>query len=99
MAIKKVLEILKAFERYVDFINNHGNDEVIDSIVTGTNYLLITLRGHMGEKTLLKVYLYKSTNELYIDIAGRNESVFDYIDIDALETTQEEIDYVRYGNR
>ena len=95
MTIKKVLEIMKTFERYIDFINNHGNDDVIDSITTGWGFLLVTLRGHMGEKTILKVYLLGE--ELCIDIAGRNESVFDYIDIDALEATQEEIDYIRYG--
>ena len=67
MPIQSVIEILKAYQRYVDYMNDHGFDEIIESIKENWTSLLITMRGHMGETYEMEVYFSGITGELCIE--------------------------------
>ena len=97
MPIQSVIEILKAYQRYVDYMNDHGFDDVIESIKENYNSLLITMRGHMGETYENEVYFSGVTGELCIDSAVTHVNVFDVLDFDEYEITEEILNYFKYG--
>ena len=88
MPIQIVMEILKGYEKYVDYMNNHGFDDVIDTIKENHNSLLITMRGHMGETYEVEVYFSGTTGELCIEDAITNVSVFDTLDLEEYGITE-----------
>ena len=57
MSVRKIIDILDAFSRYLDFVNTHGYDEVIEKIIPNFSILIITLRGHQGETYDLEVWI------------------------------------------
>ena len=97
MPIKDVVEILNAYKRYVDYMNNYGHDEVIDAIKVNGDSLLVTMRGHMGETYEQEVYFSKSSGELCVDIAGRQESVFDYMEFEENDAAEVILNYIKFG--
>lgn len=92
-------KILNAFSRYLNYINNHGADEVIESVKNGkliSGSLEITLRGHCGETYVLMAYL-KDDEELCIVEPCTGNKVFDlWLDIFP-DSTEEEINRIKYG--
>lgn len=97
MPIGSMIEILEAYQRYVDYMNDHGFDDVIESIKENRFALLITMRGHMGETYEMEVYFSETTGELCIDDAITHVSVFDVLDFDEYEITEEVLHYLKYG--
>ena len=97
MPIKEVIEILKAFQRYIDYMNNHGFDDVVESIKENYNTLLIAMRGHMGEIYDIEVYLSGTTGELCIEDAITHVNIFDVIDFEEYGITDELLHYFKYG--
>lgn len=98
MSIPRVIELLTAFERYVEYMNQHGQDDVIQELESYYEGLLITMRGHNGETYELEVY-FSGVNEgeLCIDEPATNVSVFDVIDYEEYELTEEIVHYLKYG--
>lgn len=96
MPIKKVIEILQAYKRYLDYMNMMGHDEVIDSVIDYGSSLLITIRGHMGETYEQEVYLSNETGELFI-YTSDGEDVFELIDFEDYELAEKKFNYIKYG--
>lgn len=96
METTKRNDILKAHERYLNYINNNGQDETIKAIKEKDFSLILTMQGHMGETYEHEIYL-DTTGEIHIENATTHESIFEYIDFEEYGTTQEEIDYIKYG--
>ena len=107
MSIETMINILKAFKRYIDYMNNKGHDETIRNIEVcndsektrafGENEsLIITMCGHMGETYKLKVYISSYSNELCIMSNGVHllEQKF-FIDVYGL--TKDEWNYIILG--
>lgn len=46
-------------------MNNHGFDDVVETVKDNYNTLLVTMRGHMGETYELEVFLSGTTGEFY----------------------------------
>ena len=97
MPIGAVIEILEAYQRYVDYMNNNGFDDVIESIKENWQSLLITMRGHAGETYEMEVYLSETTKELCIDDAITHVSVYDVLDFEEYGITDEVLHYLKYG--
>ena len=97
MPIQSVIEILKAYQRYVDYMNDHGFDDVIESIKENWTSLLITMRGHMGETYEMEVYFSGITGELCIESSVTHVSVFDVLDFEEYEITEDVLNYFKYG--
>ena len=95
MSIDDVINILKSFQRYVNFINNNGFDEVIKNISEYDDGLLITMRGHCGETYQVEVY--ERNNELIIINHDSKDNILDIIDIYEYDLTDELLDYLKYG--
>lgn len=96
MPIKKVIEILQAYKRYLDYMNSHGHDEVIDSVIDYGSSLLITIRGHMGETYEQEVWISDTRKELCINVR-EGEDLFELIDLEDYELTEEKLNYIKYG--
>jgi len=79
MPIRDIIRILIGYKRYLDYINCHGYDEVIETIKENGSTLLITVRGHMGETYEHEVYISEATGELCVENSITHESVFDYL--------------------
>lgn len=99
MSIGYVIELLAAYKRYVDHMNNNGYDEVIDSIKENQNSLLITMKGHMGETYEMEIYFSDTTGELCIEETETHENILNVIDLEACNLTEEDINYFKYGRR
>ena len=97
MPIQSVIEILKAYQRYVDYMNDHGFDDVIESIKENWTSLLITMRGHMGETYEMEVYFSGITGELCIESSVIHVSVFDVLDFEEYGITEDVLNYFKYG--
>ena len=95
MPIRTVLTILQEFERYVDFINENGNDDVVDAVKVNDDVLLVTMMGHCGEMYELKVSLSDEARELQINNVASGTSVFDFAD--EYGWTQEDVRYMKFG--
>ena len=96
MPIETVIEILKAYGRYVDYMNDHGSDDVIELIKDNTDSLLITMRGHCGETYELEVWT-AADGQLHIENPLDHTSVFDIIDMEEYELTKAKLHYIIYG--
>lgn len=97
MPIRTVLAILQEFKRYVDFVNEHGNDELVDAIKKNGETLLVTMRGHCGETYDLEVYLSDKTGELCVENPVSKASVFDFAD--EYGWTKEDVQYIKLGRQ
>ena len=98
MPIQSVIEILNAYSRYVDYMNNHGFDDIVESIKENWTSLIITMRGHMGETYDVEVYFSATTKELCIESAVTHVSVFDTLDFEEYEITEKVLNHLKYGN-
>lgn len=101
MTIGIAINILQAFERYVDFLNDNGHDEVVLSIEAedryNWEYLIVTMCGHMGETYKLKVSVSEGTNELRVETM-EGDNVFETINyVEEYEITEKEWKYIVYG--
>ena len=94
MPIEKVIEILNSFKRYVDYMNNHGFDEVVESIREAADSLFITMRGHCGETYELEVS--SENGALHIKNSD-GYNLFDIIDLEEYELTKAKLHYIIYG--
>lgn len=97
MPIEVVINLLTAYQRYVNYMNNHGYDDVVDSIKENYNSLLITMRGHMGETYENEIYFSGTTGELCIESAVTHVSIFDVIDFEEYGITKELLNYFKFG--
>jgi len=97
MTTKSIVKILKAFSRYLNYINNHGQDEVIDTIKENSSSLIITMRGHMGETYDLEVYVAEENGELCIKSTSTGISIFDYGTDLLCDITEKQLEYIKFG--
>ena len=97
MTIGDVIQLLQAYQRFVDYMNDHGFDDVIESIKDNYNSLLITMKGHMGETYEMEVYFSGTTGELCIESAVTHVSVFDVLDFEEYGITEEKLNFFKYG--
>lgn len=97
MPIKEVVELLSAYQRYVDYMNDHGLDDVIHSVQENWTSLLVTMRGHMGELYEMEIYFSGTTGELCIESATTHVSVYDVLDFEEYGITKEVLKYLKYG--
>ena len=99
MPVNEILEILKAFNRYVTYMNNHGLDEVINSIRVDSASIIVTMKGHMGELYELNVYLSSENGELCVEDIVSGGSVLDFFcSIEEYGLTKEVLNYIKSGN-
>ena len=97
MPIKHVIEILESFQRYVDWMNDHGQDDMVSEIKAKDDKLLVAMRGHCGEKYGLTVYL-GIDNELCIEDTVTGIDVLDTAHfIEDYEITDDIMQYLRFG--
>lgn len=97
MPINEVIELLSAYQRYVEYMNDHGFDDVVESVKENYNSLLITMRGHMGELYENEIYFSGITGELCIESAVTHVSIFDVIDYEEYDLTEEKVHFLKYG--
>ena len=98
MPIGSVIKILRAYKRYVDHMNDHGFDDVIENINQQHDSLLITMRGHMGETYDMEVSVSESTRELVVKNAISHEDVFEVIDKEEYGLTEAKLHYIKFGS-
>lgn len=97
MTGKQRIETIKGFERYQDFINNHGADETIERIREENNSLIFSMKGHMGEAYELKAYI-SADEEVHIENMVDGASVFEYGSfLEDYGITERELHFIKFG--
>ena len=90
------MEILNAFSRLLNFMNNNGFDEVIEAIKNEYDTtLIITMRGHQGETYDLEVWNSYTTGELCVENLINHASIFDFAE--EYNMTEEDVKYIKFG--
>ena len=98
MTVKELLDILNGFNRYVTHMNNHGYDDVIESVRVNDAFLVVGMRGHLGETYEQKVYLSSETGELCVEDTISGDSILDFLSsIEDYGLTKEVLHYIKYG--
>lgn len=98
---ERIIEILDAYKKYINFINNSGDDLCIHKIKVGdknSDHLYITLKGYMGEIFEQEVFLSESKELNVINRETGDDILLFNLEVNE-NMSREDYEYIEYKNR
>ena len=95
---EKIIEILDSYKKYINFINNNGDNLCIHKIKVGdesSDHLYVTLKGYMGEIFEQEVFLSKSKELNVINRETGDNILLFNLEVNE-DMSREDYEYIKY---
>lgn len=101
MQPEEIIEILNTYKKYINFINNNGDNLCIHNIKVGdesSDHLYVTLKGYMGEIFEQEVFLSKSKELNVINRETGDNILLFNLEVNE-DMSREDYEYIKYKKR
>lgn len=101
MQPEEIIEILNTYKKYINFINNNGDNLYIHNIKVKdecSNHLYITLKGYMGEIFEQEVFLSESKELNVINKETGDDILLFNLEVNE-DMSREDYEYIKYKKR